>query len=36
MTGWEPIVYEGRKRGLQVEYAAPVEGYEAGATTRCS
>ncbi|AMS44747.1 MULTISPECIES: extracellular solute-binding protein [Aminobacter] len=28
MTGWEPIVYEGRKRGLQVEYAAPVEGYE--------
>ncbi|RAX38022.1 ABC transporter substrate-binding protein [Rhizobium tropici] len=28
MTGWEPIVYEGRKRGLQVEYAAPAEGYE--------
>ena len=28
MTGWEPIVYEGRKRGLDVEYAAPVEGYE--------
>ncbi|WP_377298145.1 PotD/PotF family extracellular solute-binding protein [Rhizobium sp. SGZ-381] len=28
MTGWEPIVYEGRKRGLQVDYAAPVEGYE--------
>lgn len=28
MTGWEPIVYEGRKRGLQVEYAVPVEGYE--------
>jgi len=28
MTGWEPIVYEGRKRGLQVEYASPVEGYE--------
>lgn len=28
MTGWEPIVYEGRKRGLKVEYAAPVEGYE--------
>ena len=28
MTGWEPIVYEGRKRGLQVEYATPVEGYE--------
>ena len=29
MTGWEPIVYEGRNRGLDVEYAAPVEGYEA-------
>jgi len=28
MTGWEPIVYEGRNRGLDVEYAAPVEGYE--------
>lgn len=28
MTGWEPIVYEGRKRGLKVDYAAPVEGYE--------
>ncbi len=29
MTGWEPIVYEGLKRGLDVAYAAPVEGYEA-------
>jgi putative spermidine/putrescine transport system substrate-binding protein len=28
MTGWEPIVYEGRKRGLKVDYAVPVEGYE--------
>ncbi|SFD78459.1 ABC transporter substrate-binding protein [Roseivivax sediminis] len=28
MTGWEPIVYEGRKRGLDVAYAEPVEGYE--------
>lgn len=28
MTGWEPIVYEGRKRGLDVAYAAPIEGYE--------
>lgn len=28
MTGWEPIVYEGVKRGLDVAYAAPVEGYE--------
>ncbi|MHA1565181.1 MAG: ABC transporter substrate-binding protein [Alphaproteobacteria bacterium] len=28
MTGWEPIVLEGRKRGLDVEYAVPVEGYE--------
>lgn len=28
MTGWEPIVIEGRKRGLQVDYAKPVEGYE--------
>src|SRR5262249_14882525 len=28
MTGWEPIVYEGRKRGLNVLYASPKEGYE--------
>ncbi|MGQ0565514.1 MAG: ABC transporter substrate-binding protein [Gemmobacter sp.] len=28
MTGWEPIVYEGQKRGLDLAYAAPVEGYE--------
>ena len=28
MTGWEPIVYEGRKRGLAVDYAVPKEGYE--------
>jgi putative spermidine/putrescine transport system substrate-binding protein len=28
MTGWEPIVYEGQKRGLDVAYAVPVEGYE--------
>ena len=28
MTGWEPIVYEGQKRGLDVAYAAPVEGDE--------
>lgn len=28
MTGWEPIVYEGQKRGLDVAYAEPVEGYE--------
>ena len=28
MTGWEPIVLEGQKRGLDVAYAAPVEGYE--------
>ncbi|MEM8665365.1 MAG: extracellular solute-binding protein [Pseudomonadota bacterium] len=28
MTGWEPIVYEAQKRGLDVAYAAPVEGYE--------
>lgn len=28
MTGWEPIVYEARRRGLDVDYAAPVEGYE--------
>ena len=27
MTGWEPIVYEGIKRGLEVAYAAPAEGY---------
>ncbi|MFT7221194.1 MAG: putative spermidine/putrescine transport system substrate-binding protein [Candidatus Azotimanducaceae bacterium] len=27
MTGWEPIVLEGQKRGLDVAYAAPVEGY---------
>jgi putative spermidine/putrescine transport system substrate-binding protein len=28
MTGWEPIVLEGQKRGLDVAYAEPVEGYE--------
>ncbi len=28
MTGWEPIVYEAQRRGLDVAYAAPVEGYE--------
>lgn len=28
MTGWEPIVYEARRRGLDVAYAVPVEGYE--------
>lgn len=28
MTGWEPIVYEARNRGLDVAYAEPVEGYE--------
>lgn len=28
MTGWEPIVLEGKKRGLDVAYANPVEGYE--------
>ncbi len=28
MTGWEPIVLEGQRRGLDVAYAEPVEGYE--------
>lgn len=28
MTGWEPIVLEGQKRGLDVAYAEPIEGYE--------
>lgn len=28
MTGWEPIVYAARKRGLKVYYAVPKEGYE--------
>ena len=28
MTGWEPIVYAARKRGLDVYYAVPKEGYE--------
>lgn len=28
MTGWEPIVLEAQKRGLDVAYAEPVEGYE--------
>jgi|GEM_PF-806002 len=28
MTGWEPIVYELRRRGLNAEYANPREGYE--------
>ncbi|MBW7922077.1 MAG: extracellular solute-binding protein [Rubellimicrobium sp.] len=27
MTGWEPIVYEAQRRGLDVGYAEPVEGY---------
>jgi putative spermidine/putrescine transport system substrate-binding protein len=29
MTGWEPIVYAARKRGIDCYYAAPKEGYEA-------
>ena len=29
MTGWEPIVYGARRRGLDCYYAAPKEGYEA-------
>jgi putative spermidine/putrescine transport system substrate-binding protein len=29
MTGWEPIVYAARKRGVDCYYAAPKEGYEA-------
>ena len=29
MTGWESIVYAGRRRGLDCYYAAPKEGYEA-------
>lgn len=28
MTGWEPIVYAAKKRGINAEYAAPKEGYE--------
>lgn len=28
MTGWEPIVYEARRRGVNAEYAVPKEGYE--------
>jgi putative spermidine/putrescine transport system substrate-binding protein len=28
MTGWEPIVYAARSRGINVYYAAPKEGYE--------
>lgn len=28
MTGWEPIVYEARRRGVDVQYAVPKEGYE--------
>ena len=28
MTGWEPIVYEGQKSGLDIRYAEPKEGYE--------
>jgi putative spermidine/putrescine transport system substrate-binding protein len=31
MTGWEPIVYAARKRGMDCYYAAPKEGYEAWA-----
>jgi putative spermidine/putrescine transport system substrate-binding protein len=29
MTGWEPIVYAARTRGVDCYYAAPKEGYEA-------
>jgi putative spermidine/putrescine transport system substrate-binding protein len=29
MTGWEPIVYAARRRGLDCYYAVPNEGYEA-------
>jgi putative spermidine/putrescine transport system substrate-binding protein len=29
MTGWEPIVYAARRRGLDCYYAVPMEGYEA-------
>jgi putative spermidine/putrescine transport system substrate-binding protein len=28
MTGWEPIVYKAREKGLNVQYAVPREGYE--------
>lgn len=28
MTGWEPIVFEGQKSGLDIRYAEPREGYE--------
>lgn len=28
MTGWEPIVYAARKRGINANYAVPKEGYE--------
>ena len=28
MTGWEPIVYAARKRGIDAYYAVPKEGYE--------
>lgn len=28
MTGWEPIVYELRRKGIKAEYAVPKEGYE--------
>ena len=28
MTGWEPIVYAARKRGVDCYYAVPKEGYE--------
>jgi putative spermidine/putrescine transport system substrate-binding protein len=29
MTGWEPIVYAARMRGVDCYYAVPKEGYEA-------
>jgi len=28
MTGWEPIVYEAQKAGVNAKYAVPREGYE--------
>lgn len=32
MTGWEPIVYAARERGIKAYYAVPKEGYEGWST----
>ena len=35
MTGWEPIVYAARQRGINAYYAVPKEGYEGWGNNTC-